>query len=170
VVQEDGAAGLQQVLVNETHDGDIELGATRGRDDGVVVVNDFLHSADSHWAPAKVVHARAVFLVLVLARVPLGAETLLVLHKLLLHEHVVLDPLCLQQLEPAARRRRHHRQLARLRWPTLLLTPNACRHRWLPLLLLLLRLVLVLILILAHAAASALGRDAGWCVALNDQT
>jgi hypothetical protein len=161
-MQEDGAARLEQVLVHEAHDRDIKLGAAGCRYDRVVVVDDLLHGADSHRAPAEVVDAGAVLLVLVLA-VVLGPESLLVLDELLLHQHVVLDPLRLEQLQAAPCRGRHHRQLARLRRPPLLLTPYTGRNGRFPFLLLILLLVLALIL---AARASLRRRTRGRCVTL----
>jgi hypothetical protein len=162
VMQEDGAARLEQVLVHEAHDRDIELGAAGCWYDRVVVVDDLLHGADSHRTPAEVVDAGAVLLVLVLA-VVLGPESLLVLDELLLHQHVVLDPLRLEQLQTAPCRGRHHRQLARLRRPPLLLTPDTSRNGRFPLLLLIFLLVLALIL---AACASLRRRTSGRCVTL----
>jgi len=48
VVEEDGAAWFEEILVDEGHDGDVVLWSVGGRDDGVVVVDDFLEGSDGH--------------------------------------------------------------------------------------------------------------------------
>ena len=129
VVQEDAAAGLQEILVDEAHDADIVLGARRAAHDRMLVVNDLLERAHGHGASANIVHARALFGILVV----LGPQAVLVHHKLLLEEEVVLDALQLQQLQAAPCRRIHAREL-RGRVRVLLLLPHTRRHGRLPLL------------------------------------
>ena len=107
VIQKDTAAWLQLVLVDKAEDADVVLTANAGADDGVVVVNDLLEVADTHRCSPQVVHLAALFLVLLL----LGLETFLVPDELLLHEKVVLDPLHLEEPQPALGVRRHSRQL-----------------------------------------------------------
>ena len=55
VVEEDGAAGLELVLVDEGEDGDVVLAALRGGDDGVRVVDDLLEGAGRHGRAAQLV-------------------------------------------------------------------------------------------------------------------
>ena len=55
VVEEDGAAGLKLVLVDEGEDGDVVLAAPRGGDDGVRVVDDLLEGAGRHGRAAQLV-------------------------------------------------------------------------------------------------------------------
>mmetsp|Transcript_10763 Transcript_10763/g.33981 ORF Transcript_10763/g.33981 Transcript_10763/m.33981 type:complete len:257 (+) Transcript_10763:749-1519(+) len=117
VVHEDGAARLDLVLIDERHDVDVVLGSDRRRDDRVVVVDHLLERADAHRRPAQVVHLRALLLRLLLG----GAEALLILDELLLHQQVVLNPLQLEQLELALRVRHDDGQLRLLDAARLLL-------------------------------------------------
>ena len=121
MVKKNLAARLKQVLVNEAHDGDIELGSGRSTDDGVVVVNNLLERTDGHGTAPEVVDLGPVLLILLLA-CRLWFEALLVLDELLLHEQVVLDPLHLEELEAAAGGGVDSRQLGRGIRTLLLLT------------------------------------------------
>ena len=107
VVEEDGAAGLELVLVDEGEDGDVVLGANAGGNDSVVVVDDFLEVANRHWCSSQVVNLAALLLVLLI----LGLQALLVPDELLLHEKIVLDPLHLEEPQPTLGVRSHSRQL-----------------------------------------------------------
>ena len=62
VVEEDGAARLQSVLVHKREDADVVLAAHRRRHDRVVVIDDLLERADRHRCAAKVVHFRPLLL------------------------------------------------------------------------------------------------------------
>ena len=55
VVEENGAAWLELVLVDEGEDGDVVLAALRGGDDGVRVVDDLLEGAGRHGRAAQLV-------------------------------------------------------------------------------------------------------------------
>ena len=96
-MHEDGAAGLELVLVDEGEDADVVLGADGGGDDGMALVDDLLEGSDAHGGAAEVVDLGSVLLGLVLG----GAEALLGGDELLLHEEVVLDPLELEEAEAA---------------------------------------------------------------------
>lgn len=120
MVEKNGAAGLQQILVDERQDADVVLGSDRRRHDGMVVVDDLLERADGHGRAAQIVDLRALLLLALFLR----SQALLILDELLLHEQVVLDAFLPQQLESAPRVRQHLRQLVgrfgALRLPLLL--------------------------------------------------
>jgi hypothetical protein len=61
VMQQHTATRLQQVLVNERHDGDVVFGPGGGGDDGVVVIDDLFERADGHRRAPKFVDGRALF-------------------------------------------------------------------------------------------------------------
>ena len=107
VVEQDTAAGLQLVLVDKAEDADVVLTADTGADDGVIVINDLLQVANTHGSSSQVVNLAALLLVLLI----LGLQALLVPDELLLHEKIVLDPLHLEEPQPAFGMRGHTRQL-----------------------------------------------------------
>merc|ERR1719427_34716 len=136
VIEENAAAWLQLVLVHEAEDGHVVLAAHAGGDDGVVVVNDLLQVANTHGCSSQVIHLATLLLVLLL----LGLQSLLIPDELLLHQEIILDPLLLEEPQPALGMRGDPRQLVSsiraLHTLTLLTNPGG--HRWLVLLLLLL--------------------------------
>ena len=71
--------------------------AHTGADNGMIVINDLLKVANTHWCSSQVIHLVSLLLVLLL----LWLEPLLVHDELLLHQKKVLDPLHLQQPEAA---------------------------------------------------------------------
>lgn len=56
VVEQHGAPGLEQVLIDEGQHADVVLGPDGGGDDGVVVVDHLLQRADRQGAAAQVLH------------------------------------------------------------------------------------------------------------------
>merc|ERR1719427_167138 len=141
VIEENAAAWLQLVLVHEAEDGHVELAAHAGGDNGVGVVNDLLQVANTHGCSSQVIHLATLLLVLLL----LGLQSLLVPDELLLHQEIVLDPLLLEEPQPALSVGGDPGQLVGCirALHTLAFLTNPGRHRWLVLLLLLL-LALVL--------------------------
>jgi len=122
VVKEDARAGLQEILVDETHDANIVLGTRGARNNGMVVVDHLLQCPDPHGAAAHVVNAAPLVgqfvdgvQVGVGSRAVLGrlglAETLLVLDVFLLQEQVVVDALHAEQAQLASAGREDGRQL-----------------------------------------------------------
>jgi len=61
VVHQDRTTRFQQVLVDKRHDSDITFPSTCSRNDGVIVVDDFLQCTDSHWGSSKLVNLGSVF-------------------------------------------------------------------------------------------------------------
>ena len=57
-MQQNARAGLEEVLVDEGHDGHVVFGAGRARNDGVVVVDKLFEVADTHGAASHVVNPR----------------------------------------------------------------------------------------------------------------
>ena len=100
-MQQHRATGLEQILVDETHDGDVVLGSGRARYDSVVVVDDLLEGADGHGRTAQIIDSGTFFDSLVFGEGRL--ETLLILNKLLLKQEIVLDALHLEELEATSR-------------------------------------------------------------------
>merc|ERR1719435_892231 len=136
VVKENAAARLQLVLVHEAEDGHVVLATHAGGDDGVVVIYDLLQIANTHGCSSQVIHLATLLLVLLL----LGLQSLLIPDELLLHQEIILDPLLLEEPQPALGMRGDPGQLVgsirALHTLTLLTNPGG--HRWLVLLLLLL--------------------------------
>ena len=62
MIEQDGAAGLEWVFVNEWQDADVVFAADRRWHNGVVIVNDLLQCADRHGCPSQVIHLRSLFL------------------------------------------------------------------------------------------------------------
>lgn len=56
VVEQDRAAWFQQVLIHKGQDADVVLRSHRGGNNGVVVIDNFLQSADRHGGPTQVVN------------------------------------------------------------------------------------------------------------------
>lgn len=108
-MHKNGTSGLQLILIDKREDPDVVLGPNRGRDNGVILVNELLETADAHGGATEIVDLRAVLLVLLL----LGPEPLLVGHELLLHQEIVFDALQLQEAELALGQRSHVGEPAR---------------------------------------------------------
>merc|ERR1719320_92168 len=141
VVQEDAAARLQLVLVNEAEDGHVVLAANAGGDDGVVVVDNLLQVSHTHRCSSKIINLATLLFVLLLLRL----QSLLISDELLLHQKIVFDPLLLEQPQPALGVGCHPRQLVssvRALHTLALLTNPGWNRGFIFLLLLLLTLIL----------------------------
>ena len=97
LIEEDATARLQLILVNEAQDGNVVFAAHAGGHNGVVVVDDFLQVTHTHRCSSQIINFAALLFIFLL----LGLQSLLIPDKLLLHEQIVLDPLLLEQPQPA---------------------------------------------------------------------
>jgi adenine/guanine phosphoribosyltransferase-like PRPP-binding protein len=55
VIEKDRATWLELIFVHERQNADVMLAADRRRNDGVVVVDDFLQGADGHRSSPQVI-------------------------------------------------------------------------------------------------------------------
>ena len=97
MIEEDAAAGLQLILVHEAQNGNVVLAAHARGHNGVVVIDNLLQITHTHWCSSQIINLAALLFIFLL----LWLQSLLVPDKLLLHEQIVLDPLLLEQPQPA---------------------------------------------------------------------
>mmetsp|Transcript_11041 Transcript_11041/g.31994 ORF Transcript_11041/g.31994 Transcript_11041/m.31994 type:complete len:476 (+) Transcript_11041:3213-4640(+) len=97
VVQQNGAPGLEQVLVDAGENVDVVFGTHRRADNRVVVVDELLQGSDPQRRTAQLLQFFPLLLVALLVRL----EDLVVANEFLLHEQVILDALQFQQTQLA---------------------------------------------------------------------
>ena len=109
-MEQDRAARLKLVLVDNREDGHVVLDALVGRHDTVDVVNDLLQVANRKGRASELINFDALFFLVLILRL----EKLLVLDELLFHQQVVFDSILAEQSQPALGTGCNRRQLCRL--------------------------------------------------------
>lgn len=104
-MEEDGRARFEKVFVNEGHDGDVVLGTSGGRDNSVVIINEFFKVANAHGTASHVIYTSSLIGIAIDLFGFVGAlwrlclhcfglpQSLLILNVLFFEEEMIMHPL-----------------------------------------------------------------------------